>query len=326
MAENEIIVLDTDKATDIAYLIEMRDKVLLQHGGTVTQMQFSEVRQMTLDWWVEHEAPKLKKLDRSLIVLRDTMSSAFTLMTGDQVLEYKLDNVAEVPLDQLVGLISTEQVEEVITPNLPWPLVAKVVKGGNKNITVELPSMLRHMSIPMMEVDDDIYYPPVWFNAGMTTSNVLGISKICVVPERSLEWEQTKLFKMSLPNVHSDGSICFGSATATARIDNRAPTEAEMVQSAMSLFFDSNFNNHLIYSTTGYETMIERAWPNATKKDHFMKKKGFTQFSGMLKLLCCLADPNGWRLVKWEPLSYNYGYGAQSSSATLLTAKRFVGL
>ena len=252
MAENEIIVLDTDKATDIAYLIEMRDKVLLQHGGTVTQMQFSEVRQMTLDWWVEHEAPKLRKLDRSLVVLRDTMSSAFTLMTGDQVLEYKLDNVAEVPLDQLVGLISTEQVEEVVTPNLPWPLVAKVVKNGNKYITVELPATLRHTTIPMMEVDDDLYFPPVWFNAGMTTSNVLGVSKICVVPERSLEWDSIRVPLRRKP--HSKESELLGSLNASAH-GNQQPSPAFDRTPAQGRFIDYPARE---YPTSEGEVLLPR--------------------------------------------------------------------
>jgi hypothetical protein len=234
--------------------------------------------------------------------------------------------VSEVPLDQMVALISTEQVDEVITPNMPSPLVAKVVKGGQKNITIELPPTRRHISIPMMEVDDYIWYPPVWFRVSMSAANVVSRGFIAVVPERSLNWEDTRLCKMSLPNVSSDGSICFGSAVATARIDERAPTEAETMQSAMTLFFDSNFNNHLLFSTGSYDRMVERSWGMCRHRETYEKKKGYKDNPGLMKLLACLTDENGWQGVQFEPLAYGYSYGMNTSGATTLPAKKFVGL
>lgn len=326
MAEKDVIVIDTDKANDIAYLVETRDRVLLQHGGSVTQMQFSEVRQMSLDWWVEHEAPKLKRLDRQMLVLRDTMAGAFTLMTGDQVLQYKLDNVSEVPLDELMNMMDREKIDECITPNLPWPLVAKIVRGGKKSITVELASQKRHVRIPMMEVDDDIWYPPVWFRVDMSTANVLNQGYVSVVVERNLEWEDTRLYKLALPNVSGDGRICFGNAVATAHVDQRTPNEAESLQAILTLFFDSEFNNHLLFSTGNYDNMVSIGWQHATKREHFMQKKGFANYPGLMKYLAVLADEGGWRSVKFEQLSQSYAYGVNVSNATRLTAKQFVGL
>lgn len=307
MTEPAQITIDNAMPGDTALLVQGPASVILQHGGIMTRMQYSSVESMGLDTFKHKVLPKLKcdQAERDLYCIRDTLDGVVTLILGDQVLKYNLTNIEECGVKNIVKLVREEaRVEEAVVtaPDLPWSLVAKVQTRTHRNITVRLPETYRRFYMPKCDVDIHIWYPPLWACVTMPASGrTAHMMYLAIEKAFNMDWRKTELLQLPLPNVfESDGSICYGNVSLATALTGQT-TDAQIIMSMMTMFFDSEFNDHLL-EYYRFNEIVGNAY-NELPEDKEMEQLVNRHYAcaDFLKELRVLKEKNGWRKLKFEP-------------------------
>lgn len=312
MEENPKIEIDNVTPASFAHLIERREDLLLQHGGTVTRMYFDTVEAMNLDAFLQQEVPRLKEQQKKLTVIRDSVSKAVTLITGDQVLMYHLTNLEEVPVNELVKLIKMNSAKTFI-PNIGYPLVCYIEKASEKIITVlvENKSFIYRTKMFLSNNEEfsvKLYMPPLWFQVRLNGANTVMGMKLAAVPEKALTTESTCLRHLPLPNIHMNGELCLGSSVLKATYDSATEiTEGMVIQASLDQVFNSLWNFDLLDSelslvvSTSYDTLRIK---NKEIFDGIIKNRSADLYRAMqIRAVAVLTDPNGWKFLNMTKMS-----------------------
>lgn len=330
MDENPKIELDTVTPASFAHLVERREDVLLQHGGAVTRMYFDNVEVMNLDAFLQQEVPRLKKQQQTLTVIRDSVSKAVTLITGDQVLMYHLTNMEEVPVNELVKLIKVTSAKTFI-PNIGYPLVSYVEKAAEKIITVLVENKSFIYRTKMFLPNDEefsvkLYLPPIWFQVRLNGANTVIGMKLAAVPEKTLTTEKTCLRLLPLPNIHANGELCLGYSVLKATYDTADEiTEGMIIQSSLDQVFNSLWNFDLL--DRELSSVVGRSYDTLKIKnkeifDDLVKLRSSDMCRAMqIRAVAVLTDPNGWKFLDMTKMS-----SKNRSLTEEQTVKRFLGL
>lgn len=307
------IEIDNITPSGAALLCDTRDHVLLQHGGVATCLSYDSVEEMTISEFVKDEVPKMVSLSdskesdkgsaarRSLYILRDACAGAYTFILGDKVIKYNLTDVSEVPLKTMIEYLCRDKTEEFV-PNVQYPLIALSKNSTFRAITVRLESMHRRYRSPLISVDTYIWTPPVWFTVVLNNADNLTETRICVAPNIEEDNRRATLFRWPLANVYASGQVCMGEASMEIASD--ATSDSSLLQSAIDLFFNAEFNLDLV-SASELEQVAGTAYTSASKRAEYANRIANTTNSstkGILKVLCVLEDKEGWRrlkLAKW---------------------------
>ena len=330
MEENPKIELDTVTPASFAHLVERREDVLLQHGGAVTRMYFDNVEVMNLDAFLQQEVPRLKKQQQTLTVIRDSVSKAVTLITGDQVLMYHLTNMEEVPVNELVKLIKVNSAKTFI-PNIGYPIVSYVEKAAEKIITVLVENKSFIYRTKMFLPNDEefsvkLYLPPIWFQVRLNGANTVIGMKLAAVPEKALTTEKTCLRLLPLPNIHANGELCLGYSVLKATYDTADEiTEGMIIQSSLDQVFNSLWNFDLL--DRELSSVVGRSYDTLKIKnkeifDDLVKLRSSDMCRSMqIRAVAVLTDPNGWKFLNMTKMS-----SKNRSLTEEQTVKRFLGL
>ena len=330
MEENPKIELDTVTPASFAHLVERREDVLLQHGGAVTRMYFDNVEVMNLDAFLQQEVPRLKKQQQTLTVIRDSVSKAVTLITGDQVLMYHLTNMEEVPVNELVKLIKVNSAKTFI-PNIGYPIVSYVEKAAEKIITVlvENKSFIYRTKMFLSNNEEfsvKLYLPPIWFQVRLNGANTVMGMKLAAVPEKALTIEKTCLRLLPLPNIHANGELCLGYSVLKATYDNADEiTEGMLIQSSLDQVFNSLWNFDLL--DRELDSVVGRSYDTLKIKnkeifDDIIKLRSSDMYRAMqIRAVAVLTDPNGWKFLNMTKMS-----SKNRSLTEEQTVKRFLGV
>lgn len=330
MEENPKIELDTVTPASFAHLVERREDILLQHGGAVTRMYFDNVEVMNLDAFLQQEVPRLKKQQQTLTVIRDSVSKAVTLITGDQVLMYHLTNMEEVPVNELVKLIKVTSAKTFI-PNIGYPLVSYVEKAAEKIITVLVENKSFIYRTKMFLPNDEefsvkLYLPPIWFQVRLNGANTVIGMKLAAVPEKALTTEKTCLRLLPLPNIHANGELCLGYSVLKATYDTADEiTEGMIIQSSLDQVFNSLWNFDLL--DRELSSVVGRSYDTLKIKnkeifDDLVKLRSSDMCRAMqIRAVAVLTDPNGWKFLNMTKMS-----SKNRSLTEEQTVKRFLGL
>lgn len=301
------IPLDNVTPGDTAFMARGPESVILQHGGVVTRMRYRTVETMSLDTFRTQVVPRLKldKSERALYELRDTLDGTVTLMLDDQVIKYNLASMEECGLEDFAKLLKEEaRAKDVVvtTPDLPWSLVAKVQNANRRCITIRLPEERRRYYMPLYRVSVDIWYPPLWACVKMPANGGTAHG-MCLAIEKAfnMDWRKTELLQLPMPNVFdNDGSICYGDVSLATAL-NGLVTDAQVIMSMLNMFFNSEFNDHLM-EYYDFKSIAEQAYNalpvDRTYKDLIDEHYAIADF---LKMLRVLKEKNGWRTLKYRP-------------------------
>lgn len=298
------LVMNTTQLTDAAYLVQTNSDVILDHGGVCTKLAFRSVEQMSLDYFFTHEVNKHKGNNDVLYAMQDSVSGAYTLILGDKVYKYTLRQIQQCSVDEIINLL-VQNKPKIIAPNLPYVLIARCEGPEGKMITVYLPETKRAYKSALYKLDTHIYVPPCWFSVRINGAGTPVGTKVAAVKGIDLDWQDTKLYRMPLPNVHGDGSICFGSSRIVS-VDSREDekTEAEIIMFQIVQYFDSDFNNHLtscvnrVLSENDYKTAPRKAYYDGL----LAARRNISDDIEMLKVLAVLEEPGGWRKLRLHDL------------------------
>lgn len=304
--ENKIR-LDNETPASMSYLYDMRDQVMLQHGGLCTRVHFDKVEQMDMSAFLTVVVPKLRKETEQLTIIRNSAAGAYTLLLGDQVIRYHVTNIAECGLRKLCEELRKNSSDtELITPNLLQPIIASYKYPGGVTLTVRVdPEKRRYnSSSPVLSVD--YYPPPLWFRLSINTAKDLIGMGIAVIKEMHPNWNQVTLGEWPLANVYRSGAVCVGGSVLWASGGvNAERTDGEVMQQAQHSFFTSNFNQDLL-DPAGMTQVLGSSFdqlPDAKELEEEMNTQGLQQKSRQLrKLLYVLRDPSGWRKLSYRPL------------------------
>lgn len=330
MEENPKIELDTVTPASFAHLVERREDILLQHGGAVTRLYFDNVEGMNLDAFLQQEVPRLKKQQQTLTVIRDSVSKAVTLITGDQVLMYHLTNMEEVPVNELVKLIKVNSAKTFI-PNIGYPIVSYVEKAAEKIITVLVENKSFIYRTKMFLPNDEefavkLYLPPIWFQVRLNGANTVIGMKLAAVPEKALTTETTCLRLLPLPNIHANGELCLGYSVLKATYDTADEiTEGMIIQSSLDQVFNSLWNFDLL--DRELSSVVGRSYDTLKIKnkeifDDLVKLRSSDMCRSMqIRAVAVLTDPNGWKFLNMTKMS-----SKNRSLTEEQTVKRFLGL
>lgn len=330
MEENPKIELDTVTPASFAHLVERREDILLQHGGAVTRMYFDNVEVMNLDAFLQQEVPRLKRQQQTLTVIRDSVSKAVTLITGDQVLMYHLTNMEEVPVNELVKLIKVTSAKTFI-PNIGYPIVSYVEKVAEKIITVLVENKSFIYRTKMFLPNDEefavkLYLPPIWFQVQLNGANTVIGMKLAAVPEKALTTEKTCLRLLPLPNIHANGELCLGYSVLKATYDTADEiTEGMIIQSSLDQVFNSLWNFDLL--DRELSSVVGRSYDTLKIKnkeifDDLVKLRSSDMCRAMqIRAVAVLTDPNGWKFLNMTKMS-----SKNRSLTEEQTVKRFLGL
>ena len=330
MEENPKIELDTVTPASFAHLVERREDILLQHGGAVTRMYFDNVEVMNLDAFLQQEVPRLKKQQQTLTVIRDSVSKAVTLITGDQVLMYHLTNMEEVPVNELVKLIKVTSAKTFI-PNIGYPIVSYVEKAAEKIITVlvENKSFIYRTDMFLSNNEEfsvKLYLPPIWFQVRLNGANTVIGMKLAAVPEKALTTEKTCLRLLPLPNIHANGELCLGYSVLKATYDTADEiTEGMIIQSSLDQVFNSLWNFDLL--DRELSSVVGRSYDTLKIKnkeifDDIVKLRASDMCKAMqIRAVAVLTDPNGWKFLNMTKMS-----SKNRSLTEEQTVKRFLGV
>lgn len=330
MDENPKIELDTVTPSSFAHLVERREDVLLQHGGAVTRMYFDNVEVMNLDAFLQQEVPRLKKQQQTLTVIRDSVSKAVTLITGDQVIMYHLTNMEEVPVNELVKLIKVTSAKTFI-PNIGYPIVSYVEQAAEKIITVlvENKSFIYRTKLFLANNEEfsvRLYLPPIWFQVRLNGANTVMGMKLAAVPEKALTTEKTCLRLLPLPNIHTNGELCLGSSVLKTTYDNADEiTEGMIIQASLDQVFNSLWNFDLLDSELS--SVVGRSYDTLKIKnkeifDDLIKLRSSDMYKAMqIRAVAVLTDPNGWKFLNMTKMS-----SKRQSLTEEQTVNRFLGL
>ena len=312
MEETPKIEIDNVTPASFAHLIERREDILLQHGGTVTRMYFDTVEAMNLDAFLQQEVPRLKEQQKKLTVIRDSVSKAVTLITGDQVLMYHLTNLEEVPVNELVKLIKVTSAKTFI-PNIGYPIVSYVEQAAEKIITVlvENKSFIYRTKLFLANNEEfsvRLYLPPIWFQVRLNGANTVMGMKLAAVPEKALTTEKTCLRLLPLPNIHTNGELCLGSSVLKTTYDNADEiTEGMIIQASLDQVFNSLWNFDLLDSELS--SVVGRSYDTLKIKnkeifDDLIKLRSSDMYKAMqIRAVAVLTDPNGWKFLDMTKMS-----------------------
>lgn len=304
----ERISVDDTFPCDTAFLAESRNRACLQHGGVCTRFTFDKVEQMDLAEFLRTEVPKLTKQTDKLTVIRDAAGGCYMVMLGDQVIRYNLRDVVEVPMDALLECCDTAK-EQVYTPGIPFPLVCQAIGSNCDRITVMLPAAKRRFQYLPSEKSSwketfDIYTPPLWF--GVRTSKAAGLLevRVAVVLDQEMSIERAQLYRWPLSNVFDSGSVCMGSVSVSSPFGSVGRSGAnDVLGAALDMFFNSENNNDLSSDCFDSDN-LDSVFSNCANKQKFidMMAGKDSATKSMLKRLCVMSEPDGWRLLKYKPL------------------------
>lgn len=304
----ERIRIDNSTPSSMAHLVDMRDKVMLQHGGLCTRLCFDSVEQMDLETFTRVVLPKMKGDRRTLTVIRDAAAGSFMLMLGDQVLRYKLTNVEEVGLaDFAKGLQDTS--DETFTPDIPYPLVLRSVRSRDGAVVVVVrvdagPRMYRNGRLHLCR---KLYMPPVWFKVTFTKAGCILGESVAVVPENEKRWDATKLYRWPLANVFPTSQVCLGSTRLEMPAGAGGFSEGEIVQLGIDQFFNSDYNLDLLLGVEHYQRMLGDdhgdIYMDGELEAALRANRACQGVQGMASVIKVLEDPNGWRTLSWVPLN-----------------------
>lgn len=293
-------------------------------------MYFDNVEVMNLDAFLQQEVPRLKKQQQTLTVIRDSVSKAVTLITGDQVLMYHLTNMEEVPVNELVKLIKVTSAKTFI-PNIGYPIVSYVERASEKIVTVLVENKSFIYRTKMFLPNDEefsvkLYLPPIWFQVRLNGANTVIGMKLAAVPEKTLTTEQTCLRLLPLPNIHANGELCLGYSVLKATYDNADEiTEGMIIQSSLDQVFNSLWNFDLLdrdlSSVVGqsYDTLKIK---NKEIFDDLVKLRSSDMCRAMqIRAVAVLTDPNGWKFLNMTKMS-----SKNRSLTEEQTVKRFLGV
>ena len=293
-------------------------------------MHFDNVEVMNLDAFLQQEVPRLKKQQQTLTVIRDSVSKAVTLITGDQVLMYHLTNMEEVPVNELVKLIKVTNAK-IFIPNIGYPIVSYVEQAAEKIITVlvENKSFIYRtkMFLPNNEeFSVKLYLPPIWFQVRLNGVNTVMGMKLAAVPEKALTIEKTCLRLLPLPNIHTNGELCLGSSVLKTTYDNADEiTEGMIIQASLDQVFNSLWNFDLLDSELS--SVVGRSYDTLKIKnkeifDDLVKLRSSDMYRAMqIRAVAVLTDPNGWKFLDMTKMS-----SKRQRLTEEQTVNRFLGL
>jgi len=299
MADNqETPSLEPDILTpgSVAFLVDSRNDFVLQHGGSVTRVGFDRLEQMSVDHFLANEVGKLKAKDRSLTLLRDSVSGTYAVILGDQVLRYHVTSVEECPLDDVIRRLRTKD-DLSLSFNIPYPMVSYVQSGGSEHVTIELPPTLRQFRSRIYNVDTALYLPPMWFRVSFNAAGAMHEAAIAVVPERSAVRRKTRLYRLPLPNNWDTGRICFGGVSFVAPGEG-SKSLGERMQGALDMLFSSDWNSDLLHVPDMPTELMAAAM--AIKDDRLANSTASRSFNGLLRLL---GTPNGWQKIPYDNIT-----------------------
>lgn len=302
----ERINVDDTFPCGTALLVDTPNKTFLQHGGVCTRIVFDKVEQLDLAEFLRTEVPRLNKQLNKLTVIRNAAGGCYMVMLGDQVLRYSIKDVAEVPLDDFLVELQNNS-EQIIAPNIPYPLVCQLIGRERDSITVLLPPTKRCYKYQSPSWDKpelfDIYTPPLWFR--VSCSKAGGLLEICVAValEQCANYRDTQLYSWPLGNVFPQGGVCMGTVTARGTNPAKAPTLRSVLGQALDMFFNSTFNDDLV-DTRNCEDVL-KSFYTCGNKDRYEKLLQTCSERGAhtLRVLCILSDPGGWRTLRYAKIT-----------------------
>ena len=280
----------------MAFLVDSRDKVVLQHGGSVTKIDFDRVEQMPVDYFLEHVVEQLKERDRTLTLLRDSVSGTYATILGDQVLRYHVLGVEECKLDDVIRQLRTQE-DMSLSFNIQYPLVSYVQSHGLEHVTVELPPGPRPFRSRTFNVDTTLYLPPMWLRASFNAAGAREDAFIAVAPERSLQRAKTRLYKLPLPNNWEYGRICFGSVSFEQTGEGGKKSLGERIQGTVDMLFSSDWNGDLLRLPDDQD--LARLAMGIVD-DRVKNMRAGDDFKNLLKIL---GTPTGWQKLDYTPLT-----------------------
>ena len=238
--------IDTTIPVSVTHFIAQDGQVFHTHGGVVSRIQYESIEEMPINDFFDTVAPTLKGQKDLVVFGRDSVHEKMYRLIGDTAVIYHGAKMTDIFLDDFYHQLQEDKPME-LNLNLPYPLVSyKQEKGGYKRICVYIPEApFLFQSMEPTEYSFSVWHPPLWLGLRLTPSNIPNAHRICVVLERARKLEETKLFSLPFPNVHSNGEICFGSTTFAQASDDDMITEADAIQKTYNRFFTSGFNHDL---------------------------------------------------------------------------------
>lgn len=299
------VPIDTTTPSDSVLLAEARDAVVMQHGGVVTRITFSECEVMDVPTFVKEEVPKLGELRDTLVLMKDVGSERVALMLGNNVTLYKVTDMEQCGIEEFADMLQTAKPETLI-PDIQYPLVCMCTTAHEKLITVAVPPtrISFHLNdgtrTPLIK---DITLPPIWFKVRLNMSNgFLGCS-IAVVPERTAKCMDTSLYVWPLPNVHTSAEVCLGSTSAINPISKNA-TLGEIIGYQLNRVLTSMYNYDLTWNIS-YDNVIGSYYASLPEDPDIaakLNRESDTSHIGCLKTIRCLMEPNGHMMLQYPSL------------------------
>lgn len=234
------VPIDDVTPSSAAMLVDMRDRLFLQHGGAAVRVLYKGAHITDLDTFLQHDVAKLKDRRDVLSVIRSdhTLSAIFR----DSVVQYDVDTLNDVSLDLMLEEIKAASGDKMVfAPNILYPLVCYVKDSREKNITVLLQGKRIHFTmhsdhdaLPDQPWEEDIYLPPIWFRVRASLANEMLDCYVAVVHDNADSPENATLCKLLLPNIHSSGEVCLGhSSMVGCASSSNDVTDHIMVQTAI---------------------------------------------------------------------------------------------
>lgn len=291
--------LDDVVPVDNAHLIEAQDKLILQHGGVVTKVNFSKVTRMPLERYRSLREELMFPDDAQRChVIRDLEHHNITMILNDHVAVYDVTSIEEVPLCKLADNLVTEQ-DLKLFPDIQYPLVGYIRRPDCRIITVHIDATWFHYraaDIPSIRV----MHPPIWLRIKLNNAGALIGGGMVVVRTREPRWDNTRLYQWILPNVFDySNEICFGSTTLSYAVPD--PTDGQRIMALYHQVFDSLWNYHLFHPETVDKATLEafKALPVSKRPYQGLTASTAGQSASLKRLLSVLTQPDGWRQIQW---------------------------
>lgn len=291
--------LDDVVPVDNAHLIEGTDKLILQHGGVITRINFDKVTRMPLERYRSlREDLTVPDDAQRCHVIRDLEHHNITMILNDHVAVYDVKSIEEVPLSKLADNLVTEQ-DLKLFPDIQYPLVGFIRKPGCRIITVHIDASWFHYRAADIQ-PIRVMHPPIWLRINLNNAGALIGGGMVVVRTREPHWEKTQLYQWILPNVFDySNEICLGNTALSYAVAN--PTDGQRIMALYHQVFDSLWNYHLFHSETVDKATLEafKALPVSKRPYQDLTTSTAGQGAALKRLLSMLAQPDGWRQVKW---------------------------
>lgn len=244
----ELEINDLSEVRD-AHLIELRNEVMLEHGGIVTRMRFDTVEAMSLETFKRKVLQGLKPDGDSLLVVKDTAAGSYTFILGDQAIRYKITEAAECSLGDVVEQLRITQCNKDVIHNMPMPFVREHGVGGGNVITAVFPAEQRGYKYRGNVYN--IWIPRHWFGIHVDMGGRVTDNKLCVCPSWNPEFSKTLLYNWPLGNVYPDGHVCTGTSEVEAVIDTRSMSTIDMLIQGHERVMNMNCNDDLLLNFRG---------------------------------------------------------------------------